>query len=821
MPETALPPETLAAFGGDRLRALVFYEKYALRDLEDRVLETRPEQMWARVARELASVEPDPERRASWERAFYWLLEDFRFLPGGRILHGAGNPRKVTLMNCYVEAIQGDRLEAIFTALQNCARTYSRGGGVGTDISPLRPRGAPVHNAARASTGAVSFMELFSLTTGVIGQAGRRGALMITIADHHPDVLEFCRVKRDLTSVRFANISIRLSDAFLEAVERDEPWRLWFEGPEVGRIERVIPARQLWQELVQGARDWAEPGVLFWDTVLRLGTSNYNGMTPVTTNPCGEEPLEHGGSCDLGSLNLVQFVRDPFTPQARVDFEALGRAVEVGVRLLDNVHDYNRGRHALPHQEEASLRARRIGLGITGLGDALILLGLRYDRDEAIQAAEQILRFIKERAYRASIALAREKGPFPAFDPDQHLRSPFFHDFPEDILEGIRTYGLRNASLLTIPPVGSGSAMAGVSNGLEPVFALSYVRRSESLPEETFRVLHPLVARYFEVREQSLDLAELDRTEDPEGYLLERLPPYFVTAHRIDPLRRVEMQAALQRHVDQSISSTINLPKDTPVETVARIYRSAWRAGLKGISVYREGSREGILLTPEEAKRRGSLVVLSERVRTIARQRLPELPVDETLAPEAQIEAVVRALVDRVGGTASEGGGLLRERPERLEGPTYRIPTPFGTAFITITEHHGEPFEVFGRLGKAGSDAEADAEAIGRLCSILLRLRGPGSGLERLQLIVDQLEGIGGSRWLGYGPERVRSIPDAFALALKKYLQDRGVQREEAAPALTRQEETVSANLCPRCQRWELVAVGGCTVCTFCGFREC
>ncbi|MDR7416554.1 MAG: adenosylcobalamin-dependent ribonucleoside-diphosphate reductase [Armatimonadota bacterium] len=819
MAEPSLPPETLEAFGGDPLRALVFYEKYALRDLEDRVLETRPEAMWLRVARELASVEPDPERKASWERAFYWLLEDFKFLPGGRILHGAGNPRKVTLINCYVEAIQGDSLEAIFAAVQNCARTYSRGGGVGTDISPLRPRGAPVHNAARVSTGAVSFMELFSLTTGIIGQAGRRGALMITIADHHPDVLEFCRVKRDLASVRFANISVRLSDAFLRAVERDEPWRLWFEGPEVGRIERVIPARQLWQELVQGARDWAEPGVLFWDTVLRLSTSNYGGMAPVTTNPCGEEPLEHGGSCDLGSLNLVWFVQDPFTPQARLDFDTLGRAVEVGVRLLDNVHDYNRGRHALPHQEEASLRARRIGLGITGLADALILLGLRYDSDEGIAFAERVMRFVKERAYRASIALAQEKGPFPAFDPHRHLDSPFFRDFPEDILEGIRKHGLRNVSLLTIPPVGSGSAMAGVSNGLEPVFALSYVRRSESLSRQSFRVLHPVVARYLEVAGQGLDPTELEGTEDPEGYLAERLPPYFVTAHRVDPLRRVEMQAALQRHIDQSISSTINLPRTTPVETVERIYLHAWRMGLKGVSVYREGSREGILLTPEEA-RRSSITLLRDRVQTLARQALPDLQVGEERPPEEQIEAVVRALVERVRGRGSEGEGLLQERPERLEGPTYRIPTPFGTAFVTITEHGGEPFEVFGRLGKAGSDAEADAEAIGRLCSILLRLRGPGSGLERLQLIVDQLEGIGGSRWLGYGAERVRSIPDAFALALKKYLADRGVRREEGhlAPSA---EARGFANLCPRCQRWELVTVGGCTVCTHCGFREC
>lgn len=799
MGQLTLPAETLAAFDGDLLRASIFYEKYALRDLEDRVQETRPEEMWARVARELASVEPDPDKRARWEREFRWLLWDFRFLPGGRILHGAGNPRKVTLINCYVEGIQGDRLEAIYTCAQNMARTFSRGGGVGTDISVLRPRGAPVHNAARVSTGAVSFMELYSLTTGLIGQGGRRGALMITIADHHPDVLEFCQVKRDLTSVRYANISVRVSDAFMRAVERDEPWVLWFEGPEVGRIQRTIPARVLWEELTTGARDWAEPGVLFWDTVLRMGTSNYGGMTPISTNPCGEEPLEHGGCCDLGSVNLSRFILDPFSPHARVDFDSLGRAVEAGVRMLDNVHDYNRGRHALPHQEEAALRSRRIGLGITGLADALIMLGLRYDAEEAIAAAEQIMRFIKEQAYWASVRLAQEKGPFPAFDADRHLAQPFFSTFPEELVEAIRTHGLRNVSLLTIPPVGSGSALAGVSNGLEPVFGLSYLRRSESLQQESFRVLHPLVIEYLQRTGQQVDLAELDRVEDPDAYLSEQLPPYFVTAHRIDPIRRVDMQAALQRHIDQSISSTVNLPRDTPVETVARIYSYAWRAGLKGISVYREGSREGILLTPEEARRRHARVQLSARGKA---------------RPGEQIEATGQPLTDRLVTGSDE---LLRERPERLEGPTYRVPTPFGTAFITITEQDGEPFEVFGRLGKAGSDAEADAEAIGRLCSILLRLRGPGRGVDRLRLIIDQLEGIGGSRWTGYGPERVRSIPDAFALALKKYLQDRGAEQASAPGPKTAQ----TYDFCPRCQRRELVVLAGCTVCRSCGYREC
>ena len=778
--------EALRWFGGDHLRATTYLEKYALHAEDGTVLEPTPPLMWDRVAREIASVEPDDSLREHWQREFRWLLDGFRFLPGGRIMHGAGNPSKITLLNCYFCAIRGDSIEAIYDAACRAARTYSRGGGVGIDITPLRPRGAPVHNAAKTSTGAVSFMELFSVTTGLIGQAGRRGALMITIADHHPDVLDFCRIKRDLTSVRYANISVRLSDAFMRAVERDEPWTLWFEGPEVGRIERTIRARDLWKELVEGARDWAEPGCLFWDRVIGWGTSNYGGMTPQGTNPCvtgdtrvatseglvridelaqvhpqptgatldsrvsqtsglvlrawktgrrpvlrvetregysvrctpdhrvltenrgwvmaselrpgdlllvqdrkggfgrrgtyelglslgwltadgtvnsrhhrailsfygakralapvfqqavassvsgvrgkltpaviqvpyrdlseihsrrllarlieegfdpsnkhqvpeliwqgsedtvrgflqalftadgtvlntsasrrsirlantslellrsvqvllanfgvfsriytnrkaagprlmpdgrggqrsyeckavhelviagssignfmqeigfipgsdkqrvaeamlseysrgpyrnrhvarvlrvvpdGEEdvydlheptsgtfiangitvhncseiPLEDGGACDLGSLNLSRFVLDPFTPQARIDFDSLRRAVRAGVRFLDNVLTYNEGKHPLPEQEEAARRGRRIGLGITGLGDALIMLGLRYDSDEAIRTAGQLQELIKLEAYRASVELAREKGPFPAFDPEKHL----------------------------------------------------------------------------------------------------------------------------------------------------------------------------------------------------------------------------------------------------------------------------------------------------------------------------------------------------------------------------------------------------------------
>ena len=829
---TTIPPQTLAAFDGDELRARVFLEKYALRGADGEVIETTPEQMWDRVAREIASVEPTPDLQAHWYREFRWLLDGFRFIPGGRILHGAGNPSKTTLLNCYYLDIRGDSLEDIYDAASRMARTYSRGGGVGIDISILRPRGAPVHNAARYSTGAVSFMELFSITTGLIGQSGRRGALMITIADTHPDLLDFITIKRNLDRVRYANISVRLSDAFMRAVENDAPWTLYYESPEAGRIERTLPAREIWHELVTSARDWAEPGVLFWDQVIRWGTSNYAGMTPRGTNPCSEIPLEPGGACDLGSIALHQFVLHPFTPQATLDFSGLRRAVRVAVRFLDNVLTYNEGRHPLPEQEEASRRSRRIGLGITGLGDMLLMLGLRYDSDEAIQLASQVQETIKLEAYRSSVDLAREKGFFPAFDPNQHLSQAFFSTFPDALVEDIRRFGLRNVSLLTIPPVGSGSAMAGCSNGLEPVFALYYLRRSESLSQDQFRVLHPAVAAY--ARINNIDLRDLDRTEDPHGYLKSRLPAHFVTAHDVDPMRRVDMQAALQRHIDQSISSTVNLPREATTETVERVYIHAWRSGLKGISVYREGSREGVLITPEEARRRDTAVRLAERVDQIAHAALPDLPRDGAGSPEERVERAVQALADALQELrnrapeqlelVADDGSLLRDRPRRLDGPTYRVPSQFGTCFLTVTERDGEPFEVFVRLGKAGSDTEAAAEAIGRLSSVVLRMKGPGTGTRRLlELVYHQLEGIGGRTSYGFGPNRIRSVPDAIAAGIRAYLQDRGVLdgHQETADAHSPAAPSTSAgDICPRCHEMTLITSNGCAKCP-CGYKEC
>jgi ribonucleoside-diphosphate reductase alpha chain len=770
---TTLFPETLAAFANDSLRARIFYEKYALRNGENEPVETKPEQMWKRLARVIASVER-PEGREEWERNFVWLLSDFRFVPGGRILHAIGNPNKVTALNCYVIPSPADSLPGIYGTALELAETFKRGGGCGVDISTLRPKDSPAHNAARVSTGAVSFMELYSLTTGIIGQQGRRGALMITISDSHPDVLDFCKIKRNRTSVRYANISVRVTDNFMRAVEKDDEWLLHYENVRDGiEVERTIQARELWNELTSGARDWAEPGCLFWDTIRRYSSSDrYTGMEVVSTNPCAEEPLEPYGDCCIGSINLAAFVNDPHTQNASLDIAALDNATRYAVRFLDNVLAWNEGHHPLGGQEEAALKGRRIGLGVMGLADMLCKLNLRYDSDEGIEFAEKTVEKIKFWAYDESTNIAFIKGPFSVFEAKRHLENPFFKDFPPQLIEKIEKNGLRNVTLLTIPPTGSIAAMAGVTSGIEPIFDVKYVRRSESLSESVFDVEHPLIAEYRKVSES--------RSEDP-------LPAYFVTAHTTAPEKRVLMQSVLQRHIDQAISSTINLPKDTSLETVERIYRMAWEQGLKGVTVYREGSREGILLTERQAKRQAVKIVPAK----------------------------------------------VTPRPATLNGVTAREKTPFGTAFVTINYANGnprEPFEVFVRLGKAGSDLEADAEAIGRLLSLILRLPSPMTREERLREVIDQLEHIGGSRFSGFGPERVRSMPDGIARVLSRWLEtvigDEGnLSLQPAEVAISRNgnlhQAATTGDFCPRCRQASLITQQGCLRCRDCGYKEC
>ena len=749
--EVVLPKETLEAFGGDELRARVFYEKYALRDETGKQVEKVPKQLWERVARELASVEVNDAKRRDWTEKFYWLLDDFKFVPGGRIMFGAGQSRRSTLLNCYFFKIREDSIEGIFDWCKEAARTYSFGGGVGTDISLLRPRGTPVNNSAIVSSGSVSFMELLSTTTGTIGQAGRRGALMITLRVDHPDIFDFINVKKDLKKVNYANISVKITDEFMDAVEKDGDFTLRFQNEKV-KTEKTVRAREVWNQLVKAAWQSDEPGLIFWDTIKRDSTTEYNGMAVEGVNPCSEQTLENYGCCCLGSINLSAFVKNAFSDRASVDWAGLTKAAQYATRFLDNVLDYNADKHPLPQQKKASLWSRRVGVGTTGLGDMLIKLGMKYDEEETVEFVDKLFERITNIIYDYSTDLAKEKGPAPAFDAKKHLAQPFIKRLDSKVREKIRTQGIRNSALTTVPPVGSGSIFVGSSSGVEPVFALYYTRRSKSLSEGEFKVWHPLVKEYMRVF----------RVTDENN-----LPPYFVTAHQIKPEMRVKMQAAIQKHIDTAISSTVNLPQDISTEEVEKIYFLAWKLGCKGITVYREGSREGILETGK-----------------VEKETAPAVADEKQDAP------------------------ATFERPKVMIGRTLKLKLPQGGLYVTAnTDESGKLKEVFVTLGKLGGDEKADAEAIGRLISLYLQHGGD------IQSVVRMLKGIRGKYVSWEEGVQLLSIPDAVAKALEVLTAGK-VKKESAAPM-------VQGGTCPDCNENAIIFESGCYKCTNCGYSKC
>ena len=1214
-----LPKETLDFFNGDELRARIFYEKYSLSDENGNRLEKTPVEMWRRIASALASVEKSEDKKKKFEEEFYWLLEDFKFVPGGRILFGAGSIHKATLLNCYYLPIKEDSLEGIFTTAKEMARTYAYGGGVGIDISVLRPKGAPVHNAARFSTGAVSFMELFSVTTGTIGQTGRRGALMITIDVSHPDIEDFIEVKKDKKSVRYANISVKVSDDFMKAVTEDKPFKLHFKNDKV-EFNREVKARDLWKRIIENALATGDPGVMFWDRMKKespteyddkmaikgtnpclLGdtflqteygltqiaklemrqnflaadtkdkttvkkvwitgtkdvykfetsmgyflkaTSNHNvmsregedinptekliishlsgeryttisklanltglsnttlskytnilskkslisihenkyggyfirllpeaekinkfywkeigdlrvgdkllmsvkegvfptdylimpkfeqveavnghkrkvfhfpeiinedvggllgwivtdgtsvpynrkdsrlldsektieiiatnrdedddikklftnvfGVKPsggkfrkskmvkdwrvsgqnldgfiryfrldryhdiievqsqILSSPksvvasfikrafqgdgscvydrvtidsisdkfifalqqlllkfgiissvktvkrvaprkdiyvlditdlkslerfrdnigfvsrdkkealnklisrmkkmlgrgntqfsskyrwiddthievkligksylgkfpvydcetsthsfvangfvvhnCSEQPLENYGACDLGALNLSYFVKNKFEKNAEVDWNTLERTIKLGVRFLDNVLDYSYDKHALKEQAEETVYARRIGLGFMGLADMLIGMGLKYDSDESIKFVDSLMKRITEIAYDESVNLAVEKGSFPAFVAEKHVSRDFVSRLDKKLVDRIKKQGLRNSCILTVAPTGSISTMTGVSGGVEPIFALSYTRRSESLSEESFDVLDPFVKEY-------MDRFGIKSVKD--------LPGIFVTAHGIDPLFRVKMQATIQKHIDSSISSTVNLPSSASYEVVDKIYRYAWESGCKSITVYREGSKEDILKSKDED---------NDSLNRVEEKRL------------------------------SSANKL--NRPYMLHGTTMKLPIAEGSLYITMNKDDDHIEEIFISLGRSGESEKAYTEAIGRLISIYLQ---EGGDVDR---IIKTLKGIKGGSSTWFNGMQIFSVPDAVSKALE--MEEKGINISKVGNLHTVISPGAAKNdgfsVCPACGQKTLVFENGCYICKNCGYTKC
>jgi ribonucleoside-diphosphate reductase alpha chain len=562
------------------------------------------------------------ERVSGGNKKIGKLIKEKKFLFAGRILANRGLPKygvNVTYSNCYVLEPPKDNLESIFDTAKYLARTFSYGGGVGIDISNLRPNGAKVNNSAKTTTGAVSFMDLYSMATGLIGQRGRRGALMISMSVDHPDIEEFIDIKTDLERVTKANISVRVNDEFMKAAENREKFVCRFEVEATGEvIEKEVDAHTLFMKLVKNNWDYAEPGILFWDNMSNNHLlSEDKDFSYAGVNPCAEEPLPAGGSCLLGSINLSEFVVNPFIKDAIFDKESFKEAVRDCVVGLNEVLEEGLPLHPLKIQNDSVSKYRQIGLGVMGIADMLIKLNIRYGSDEAVKLCEELSNIMLNEAIKQSSLLAKEHGVFEKYNEKALFKSKFFiNNVNDDVKELVKEYGLRNSQLLTIPPTGSISTMLGISGGIEPIFNLSYIRKTESLHNEDvfYKVYTPIVKEY-------MDINKIDKEED--------LGDIFVTAMNLNANERIKMQSAWQKNIDASISSTINLPYEATVEDVYNIYISAWENNLKGITIYRDGcKRSGILLNekPKEEKE------IEEKI---------EEGMEKFICPECKNEAIV------------------------------------------------------------------------------------------------------------------------------------------------------------------------------------
>lgn len=802
-------------FGKDALGKEVLQNKYLA------PWEKSPYDMWKRVAKAISSIEKT-EDQTFWYKKFFSILEDFRFVPGGRIMHGAGREDIITtLNNCYVVAIRDDSIQAIYDTIVEEALTYKFGGGCGHDLSILRPSGDSIDGTGGESCGPTGFMNLFSENTNTIAQHGRRGANMQTLRIDHPDIYKFIDIKRNLHRVKHSNISVLLTHKFMNAVENDQDFDLIHKG----KVYHTIRAKELWNKIISAAHASGEPGILFWDTMKEYHNAEY--CSPIlTTNPCGEQPLPDGGCCNLGSINLERFVDD----EGNFHENNFKKTVTIAVRFLDNIIDYNIDRHALEVQKQNARNDRRVGLGLLGLGDMLVKMKIRYDSDQALEMVDKIGKWYRDTAYQTSIDLAREKNPFPNFRWDGYKKSKFVQNFTDEFRSKIQKYGIRNSTILTVPPTGSGAIVARVTSGIEPIFSTSYTRRVKQNDGygdtfKEFTVYHPIISRIF--------------GND------ENLPGYIVTAHDIDPYFRIKMQGIIQKYVDSSISSTVNLKKDIDVDTVADIYMTAYKAGLKGVTVYREGAREGILITNQPAPPGGlagkenfdsteQAGSLEDKKSTSVPERIPDTLRYGTGGMFHKSEKTIDQLgKESETATASRLKKKPRIRPSITKGITKRIRTGEGSLYITINEDEQGLSEIFTTIGKAGGNAAAQSEAISRLVSLALR-----SGID-VHDVIKQLKGISGPNPTWENGRLILSTPDAIGKALEDYLVNKNesnMENEEEkskTPVFSLADETsensshIDADYnprtmitCPDCGS-TVYHENNCVICHSCGYSKC
>ncbi len=739
--------------------------KYRLKEADGTPIDQTIEDSWRRIARALAEVEDQP---AQWEDKFYSALEDFKYLPAGRITAGAGTGRNVTLFNCFVMGTIEDSLGGIFENLKEAALTMQQGGGIGYDFSTIRPKGADVKGVAADASGPLSFMDVWDAMCRTIMSAGsRRGAMMATMRCDHPDIEDFITAKSDAARLRMFNVSVLITDPFMEAVKADGPWELVFED----KVFKTVNARDLWNQIMQSTYDYAEPGVIFIDRINAANNLSYVEQI-AATNPCGEQPLPPYGACLLGSVNLARLVANPFEKGAELDLVALDDLVAVAVRMMDNVVDASR--FPLEAQAQEAAAKRRIGLGVTGLADALLMLGLKYGSDEAAAQTEAWMKQIAHASYRASVELAKERGAFPLFDADQFLASGNMQNMDESLRADIRKHGIRNALLTSIAPTGTISLYAGnVSSGIEPVFAYAYTRkvlqRDGSRTEE-------------EVVDYAVKLWR-DKMGDAE------LPDFFVNAQTLAPLAHVKMQAAAQKWIDSSISKTINCPEDISFEDFKSVYMQAWDTGCKGCTTYRPNDVTGSVLSVSES--------------------------EEATPAQADDDGDVVYIAEPL------------DRPQELEGHTYKLKWPDSNHAIYITINdivisgHRRPFEIF--INSKNMEHYAWTVALTRMVSAVFRRGGD------ISFVVEELKAVfdpRGGAWMQ--GKYVPSILAAIGGVIERHLiaigfiegEGMGLKTDPTAEIMEIGGRPKTA-ACPSCGEHGVRMVEGCMTCPSCGHSKC
>jgi len=754
--------------------------KYRLKSPDGAPVDKTIEDTWRRVATALAAPERDP---ALWAERFYEALSDFKFLPAGRVVAGAGTARTVTLFNCFVMGAIPDDMSGIFTHLREAALTMQQGGGIGYDFSTLRPKGAPVKGVGADASGPLSFMDVWDAMCRTIMSAGyRRGAMMATLRCDHPDIEAFIEAKHEPGRLRMFNLSVLVTDAFMQSVKEDGPWELKFGGTTF----KVLPARELWDKIMRATYSYAEPGVIFIDRINQRNNLYYCESISAT-NPCGEQPLPPYGACLLGSINLASLVLDPFTPEARLDMERLRQVVPVAVRMMDNVVDVSR--FPLEQQTHEARAKRRIGLGVTGLADALILCNVRYGSARAVELTESWLKAIEREAYLASTELAAEKGAFPLFDQEKYLAGETIRDLDADVRAAIERHGIRNSLLTSVAPTGTISILAdNVSSGLEPVFSFRYTR-NVLMPDGT--------RREEEVTDYAYRLYRRLKGENAP------LTDAFVDVQALSPSDHVVMQAAVQKYIDSSISKTINVPADFAFEAFKDVYLQAYELGCKGCTTYRPNEITGAVLEVKPARE------------PVAQAELP-LPRPQPKAADIYDAGAVVYMTQPLN------------RPEALPGRTYKIRWPAADHAIYITindivqDGRRRPFEIF--INSKSMEHYAWTVGLTRMISAVFRRGGDVSFVvEEMKAVFDPR----GGAWMGgrYVPSLLAAIGDV----IEQHMVDIGfLPPREQNPALL--EKRAVANLpgegrrmaqCPKCGEAALIRIENCDQCTSCGYSKC